>query len=113
MEPFFKVFFVIVGIFIIYCIFRMIFRYIKNEKSPIINTKARLFDKVTEGHGNTGANGTTISFYLVYELDTGSKMKFPVSGKVYKTAQNHEWGKLTFQGTRFIKFESTSGVIEK
>lgn len=25
----------------------------------------------------------------------------------------NEWGILTFQGTRFLKFESKSGIVEK
>lgn len=40
-------------------------------------------------------------------------MKFIVGRRVFKNVPEHEWGTLTFQGTRFLKFNSSSGVVEK
>ncbi|MCL2321717.1 MAG: DUF2500 domain-containing protein [Oscillospiraceae bacterium] len=106
------IFIIVVG----YIIYSLISRYIKNENSPIIATKARLSKKLADVQTNTDANGaisTSETLYLIYELDTGSEIKLIVNGRIYRNAPENEWGTLTFQGTRFIKFESISGVLEK
>ena len=109
-------FFIIFFIFMCFIVVSGIIRYVKNEKSPVIATKARLIDKKRDFHTHTDANGavsTTETLYLVFGLDTGSTMRFSVGGRVYRHVPSDEWGTLTFQGTRFLRFESVSGVVEK
>lgn len=99
-----------------FIIFSMISRYVKNENSPVISTRAQLIDKKRDWHTHTDANGATMTdetLYLIYQLDTGSEMRFTVNGRIYRHAVAHEWGQLTFQGTRFLRFEGPSGVVEK
>ena len=110
------VFFVVFIVFLGFIVFSWISRYIKNENSPVIATKARLADKKTDIHTHTDANGamsTSETLYLIFELDTGSQMRFTVGGRIYRHAPEGEWGTLTFQGTRFLRFESPSGVVER
>ena len=109
----FQIIFFIVFAFIV---FLNIGRYIKNENSPIISTKAQLIKKIRDVHTNTDSNGimtTNEILILKFELDTGSEMKFTVGGRIFRSVPEYEWGTLTFQGTRFLKFESISGVVEK
>lgn len=40
-------------------------------------------------------------------------MKFAVGHRIYKEIEEHEWGTLTFQGTRFLKFQWDKGLVEK
>jgi hypothetical protein len=97
-------------------IFMAITTYIKNENSPVISTKAQLIKKKRDVHTNTDANGvmsTNETLILVFELDTGSELKFTVGGRIFRSVQEYEWGTLTFQGTRFLKFQWESGVVEK
>ena len=96
--------------------FTAISQYVKNENSPVVATKARLIDKKADVHTSTDANGVTTfneTYYLTFELDTGSSLKLVVSGRVYRNAVSNDWGTLTFQGTRFLRFESSSGVLER
>ncbi|MFT8352525.1 DUF2500 family protein [Clostridium saccharoperbutylacetonicum] len=58
-----------------------------------------------------GATTTTETLKLIFQLDTGSKLRFNVTGRIFKSIPEQEWGTLTFQGTRFLKFESLSGVV--
>ena len=91
-------------------------QYIKNESSPVVATNARLIDKKRDTTTNTDANGVINMYetlYLIYELDTGSTMKFTVNSRIYRNAPVAEWGTLTFQGTRFKRFESVSGIVER
>lgn len=97
-------------------IFKAISTYMKNEKSPIISTKAQLIKKKRDAHTQTDANGvmtTNETLMLIFELDTESELKFTVGGRIFRSVPEYEWGSLTFQGTRFLKFESVSGVVEK
>ncbi len=113
----------VVGIFgiifvaiLLFTIIKLVSGYIANEKSPIIATKAIIIDKKRDEITSTDADGmmsVSESFYIFVKLDTGSEMKFSVSGRVYKNIFLNEWGTLTFQGTRFLKFESTSGLVER
>lgn len=97
-------------------IFNLISTYVKNENSPIISTKAQLISKRRNTDTQTDANGimtTTETLILIFKLDTGSEIKFFVGGRIYRSMPENEWGTLTFQGTRFLKFVSESGLVEK
>lgn len=109
----FKIIFFIIFSLII---FQWISTYIKNENSPIISTKAKLIKKKIDSHTHTDTNGamsTTETLILKFQLDTGSELKFIVGRRVFKGVPENEWGTLTFQGTRFFKFEGESISIEK
>lgn len=106
------IFFVVLA----FIIFNLISTYIKNENSPVIATKAQLIKKKRNIDTQTDANGmttTTETLILIFQLDTGSEIKFIVGGRVYRTISENEWGTLTFQGTRFLKFEGQNGIVEK
>ncbi len=112
MAGFQMIFFLILA----FVVFLSISRYIKNENSPIISTKAQLIKKKKNVHTNTDSNGVmTINETLIlkFELDTGSEMEFTVGRRVYRNMPEYEWGTLTFQGTRFLKFDSANGVVER
>lgn len=107
---------IIFFLFFAFIVFMAISRYIKNENSPIISTKAQLIRKKRDLHTHTDANGVMMSdeaLILIFELDTGSELKFTVGRRVFKSVPEFEWGTLTFQGTRFLKFESESGYVER
>ena len=109
-------FIVIFVIALCFAVGSWIARYIKNESSPIVKTKARLIDKKRDTMTGTDANGdvsASETLYLIFGLDTGSTMSFSVGGRIYRNVPKNEWGTLTFQGTRFLRFESASGVVEK
>ena len=107
---------IIFFIFFAFVVFMSITRYIKNENSPIISTKAQLIKKKRDTHTHADANGVTTTnetLILIFELDTGSELRFTVGGRIFRCIPEYEWGTLTFQGTRFLKFQSISGVVEK
>lgn len=109
----FPILFIGVFIFIIVTVVR---QFAKNEKSPVVATKARVIEKRTESSTHHDANGhmhTSHTYYLVFELSTGSTMRLSVGSGIQRDAREFEWGILTFQGTRFLRFESESGTLEK
>lgn len=105
----------IVLVVIVFIVFA-VYGFIKNENSPLVATKAVLIDKINDTHVHTDANGvasTTENLFLLFKLDTGSTIKLPVGGRIYRSIPKDEWGMLTFQGTRFVKFENSSVVVER
>jgi len=105
------IFFVILA----FIILKGISTYVKNENSPVISTKAQLIKKKRDSHTLTDANGimtTNETLILIFELDTGSELKFTVGWRIYNSIPEYEWGSLTFQGTRFVKFEWKNGIVE-
>lgn len=53
------------------------------------------------------------TYYIFFELDTGSIMRFVVKSSFYRNAYLHEWGKLTFQGTRLLSYESNNNSYHR
>jgi Protein of unknown function (DUF2500). len=107
---------IIFFLFVAFIVFTGIRTYINNENSPIKSTKAQLIHKKRDFYTHTDANGVMMSdetLILIFVLDTGSELKFTVGGRVFRSVPEYKWGTLTFQGTRFLKFESASGYIER
>ena len=55
----------------------------------------------------TGANGyhTSTSYYATFEVESGDRMEFHLSGSEYGMLAEGDMGKLRFQGTRYLGFE--------
>ena len=89
----------------------------KNNRSPRLTVDARVVAKrihVGRHHhanadGAIGAHGyssTSSTFYLAtFEVDSGDRMEFTVSGGEYGLLAEGDCGRLSFQGTRYLGFE--------
>lgn len=103
-------------IFFAFVVFMAIRQFIKNENAPVISTKAQLVKKRRNTNTNTDANGimtTNETLVLIFQLDTNSELKFTVERRIFKSMPEFQWGTLTFQGTRFLKFQWEEGIIER
>ncbi|MDP4183325.1 MAG: DUF2500 domain-containing protein [Bacillota bacterium] len=111
MEIFIVLLICLAGIIII---FQGASTYFKNENAPIMTTNAKLIEKISiDTHNNLdGGDSTVKTLILKFQLETGSMIKLTVSSRVFRSITEHEWGILTFQGSRFHKFESESSVVE-
>lgn len=117
----FGVLFAIVWILIIGVIIASIVRNIsirnKNNQSPRLTVNATVVSKRTDvthhrnpNSGDTsGAHGYyTTSFtqyYVTFQVESGDRMEFSVSGAEYAMLADGDNGKLYFQGTRYLNFE--------
>ena len=89
----------------------------RNNQSPRLTVSARIVSKRTQvtqhTHPNagdaTGAHGfhttTSTSYYVTFEVESGDRMEFRVSGSEYGACIEGDTGKLSFQGTRYLGFE--------
>lgn len=89
----------------------------KNNNSPCLTVTAKIVSKRTNvshhSHANagdaTGAHGysTTSStwYYVTFQVDSGDRMEFSVTGSEYGMLAEGDTGNLSFQGTRYLSFE--------
>ena len=92
---------------------RSISTWNKNNQSPRLTVPAQVVTKradVTHHHhhdAGTGMGHTHSStwYYATFQVDSGDRMEFAVSGQEYGMLVEGDRGSLTFQGTRYLSFE--------
>ena len=89
----------------------------QNNHSPRLTVDAAVIAKRTEAshhhHGNaadvSGAGGTWVStstsYYVTFQVESGDRMELQVRGSEYGMLAEGDYGKLSFQGTRYLGFE--------
>lgn len=97
--------------------FRGLKTWNKNNNSPRLSVPASVVAKRTNvsyhRHANagdaTGAHGyhtgSSTTYYATFQVESGDRMEFHVSGQQYGMLVEGDHGKLSFQGTRFLNFE--------
>jgi hypothetical protein len=46
-------------------------------------------------------------YYVTFQVESGDRMEFRLSGREYGMIVEGDRGRLTFQGTRYLSFERT------
>lgn len=84
----------------------------KNNHSPRLTVPASVVAKrinVSHSH-HRGANDHTHHhsstwYYVTFQVDSGDRMEFSVTGQEYGMLIEGDRGNLSFQGTRYLGFE--------
>lgn len=103
-------FVVILGIFIGTAV-KGIGQWNSNNKQPVLTVAAKLVTKRTNtsrhhhNHDNHIHSSTSTSYYVTFEVESGDRLEFLITGKEYGMLAEGDVGKLTFQGTRYHGFE--------
>ena len=105
------VFFLVIGMFIVIAV-KGIGQWNKNNHSPRLTVPATIVAKRTNvshhhNHSGTGMHHTTHSttYYVTFQVESGDRMELHVAGQEFGLLVEGDEGKLTFQGTRYLKFE--------
>ena len=83
----------------------------KNNDSPRLTVSAQVVTKRTSvtshRHLDDGIGHSTASthYYATFQVESGDRMEFAVSGPEYGLLAEGDQGNLTFQGTRYLSFE--------
>ena len=113
---FFIVFAIVIGT-IIYTLIKGISTRNKNNHSPRLTVTAGVVAKRTDVSRHQHANGGDLSgahgyhttsstwYYVTFQVESGDRMELSVSGSEYGMLAEGDYGKLTFQGTRYLGFE--------
>ena len=104
---FITVFVIIIGTFIVMAV-RGVGAWSKNNASPRLTVSAQVVTKrtqVSHHHHQESMSHTSTSYYATFQVESGDRMEFSVSGAEYGMLAEGDQGSLTFQGTRYLGFE--------
>ena len=107
--------FVLVFGIIIVTLIRGIGEWNKNNHSPKLTVPATVVSRrsdVFHHHhgGETHHVHTSTSYYATFQVESGDRMEFALSGMEYGMLAEGDTGELTFQGTRYLSFQRTEQV---
>ncbi len=104
---FMAVFILILVIFVVTAV-RSLRTWNQNNHSPRLTVNARVVAKRTQVSHHNSTNGTFNSstrYFVTFEVESGDRMELVVSGSEYGMLVEGDWGRLSFQGTRYLGFE--------
>lgn len=110
-EVIFPLFFIVIFGFIVFGIFTGIKEWSNNNQQPVLSVAAKIVAKrnhtsrSSSHHDGHHHNHTSTSYYVTFEVESGDRMEFRVAAKEFGLLAEGDTGKLTFQGTRYHKFE--------
>ena len=100
------IFVVVIGMFIVIAV-KGISQWNKNNHSPKLTVDATIVtkrDHVSHHHHNNHTTHST-TYYVTFQVDSGDRMEFHVSSSEFGMLVEGDYGRLTFQGTRYLSFE--------
>lgn len=94
---FFAVFFII--------LFKSFKQWNKNNHSPRLTVEATVVGR--RNHRSSGGQNHSghTAYYITFQVESGDRMELHIPASEYGYIVEGDHGKLTFQGTRFLKFE--------
>jgi cytoskeletal protein RodZ len=104
------VFIIVFGI-IIYTVFANIKQWNHNNKQPILKVAAIVVTKRSKvsssstAHNNHLHPSSSTDYFVTFEVESGDRMEFVVTGNEYGQLADGDRGRLQFQGTRYQGFE--------
>ena len=105
------VFILVIGTFVVMLV-KGISEWNKNTHSPRLTVPATIIAKRTNvsRHRHGGANShhhyhTSTTYYVTFQVESGDRMEFHISGQEYGLLIEGDHGNLSFQGTRYLGFE--------
>ncbi len=92
-------------------IVRGVSQWHRNNNSPRLTVEATVVAKridVSHHHhgGETHHMTTSTRYYVTFQVESGDRMEFSVSGREYGLLVEGDTGRLTFQGTRYLASHS-------
>lgn len=100
--------FLIIFFTVIVGIVRSLFTFFKNNSSPVLHVPAKIVTKRTEvshHHHNNTHDTTSTTYYVTFQVESGDRIEFRLKGREYGLLAEGDYGKLTFQGTRYLSFQ--------
>jgi len=101
--------FIIVIAFFIVVFAKGISEWNKNNHSPRLTVAATVVAKRTDVHHRSSHNDhsschTSTTYYVTFQVESGDRMEFHVTGEEFGLLIEGDFGDLSFQGTRYLGF---------
>ena len=104
---FITVFVIVIGTFVVMAV-RGVGTWSKNNASPRLTVSAQVVTKrtqVSHHHHQDSMSHTSTAYFATFQVESGDRMEFSVSGAEYGMLAEGDQGSLAFQGTRYLGFE--------
>ncbi|MGG1879632.1 DUF2500 domain-containing protein [Paenibacillus cisolokensis] len=103
------VFFIVVVGIVLLSAGKGLLQWSRNNRQPLLTVESKIVSKRTEvkhthHHDDTTSSRTRTTYYVTFEVKSGDRMEFVVSGEEYGMCAEGDQGMLRFQGTRFYSF---------
>ena len=108
MEIFIFLFFILFFVMFFGILIRNIREWSQNNASPRLSVPATVVTKRTSHHHHHHAGGGmhhSTHYHVTFQVESGDRMEFAVSGREYGLLAEGDRGKVFFQGTRYLGFE--------
>lgn len=83
----------------------------RNNHSPRLTVSAVVVSKRTKidmhRHTENMHSAAHTSYFATFQFDSGDRMEFPINEQDFGYLVEGDRGMLTFQGTRYLRFERT------
>jgi hypothetical protein len=77
-----------------------------DNRAPQLQVNARVLSRRQSFYGSSvGAQHSSTSHYITFELENGDRMELRLSGAEYGLLVEGDEGVLTYQGSRYVRFE--------
>ena len=90
---------------IIVTLIRGVGEWNKNNQSPKLTVPATVVAKRSDVHRGIETMHTFTGYYVTFQVESGDRIEFLVSGTEYGMLAEGDSGELTFQGTRYLNFQ--------
>ncbi|WP_026567276.1 DUF2500 domain-containing protein [Bacillus sp. UNC41MFS5] len=98
------IFIVLVAGFILFTIIKGIKTWSHNNKQPRLTVVAVVVSKRMRVSGGGDDQSSSTWYYATFQVESGDRMEFSVSGRDYGLLAEGDVGELNFQGTRYHGF---------
>ena len=109
----FFIIFALITVTIMINIIKSITEWSNNNKQPILDINCKVVSKrISVSHTNSHTDASDVhhsgtshtSYYVTFEFESKDRTEFCVNGKEYGMIAEGDYGKLKFQGSRFLEF---------
>lgn len=105
-------FFLFVMGYVVVSLIRSLLEWNRNNHSPRLSVDAAIVAKRTHIRRRSvrfhdGIHDTYTTYYATFQVESGDRMEFSLSGSDYGLLVEGDKGSLTFQGSRYLSFERT------
>jgi hypothetical protein len=77
-----------------------------DNRAPQVQVMARVLSRRQSfHHSSVGSHHAYSGYYVTFELDNGDRMELHLSGQEYGLLIEGDTGVLTYQGSRYVRFE--------
>lgn len=102
------VFFAVVLGIVVLSIVREALSWNRNRQQPVLTVNSKIAARRThlkQVHHEPEAPHTITVYYVTFEVESGDRLEFQLSGEDYGMCAEGDEGELTFRGTKFYSFE--------